>query len=224
MSAAGKSERDPGAEQPRPLGSGEIERAATTVARAFAWHEPWGAWSLPDERTREQTLLKLVEADIRERFIPYGECSTIAGLSVTLWIPPPSLLGDGPLANRRDDAAYEVYGERAETLRAADRVVADLKPRGEHWYLDTIATDPGWMGRGLGARLLDYDLAVHDARGQSCALDTHTIENVDFYARRGFQVVAEGKLPGDGPDLFFMLRAARGGAGPTTKPTTAGPE
>jgi ribosomal protein S18 acetylase RimI-like enzyme len=210
----------PGAERPRPLGGDEIGQAATTVARAFAWHEPWGAWSLPDERTREGTLLKLVEADIRDRFLPYGECSTIAGLSVTLWIPPPSLLGDGPLAQRRDEAAYEAYGKRAEVLRAGDRIVEGLKPDGEHWYLDTIATDPEWMGRGLGARLLDYDLASRDARGQSCALDTHTVENVDFYARRGFQVVAEGRLPGDGPALFFMLREPRGSlAGRRPRPT-----
>ncbi len=210
MSAEGAAVPNPEAEQPHPLGSSEIARAATTVARAFAWHEPWGAWSLPDERSREETLLRLIEADIRERFLPYGECSTIAGLSVTLWIPPPSLLGNGPLARRRDEAAYEAYGERAEMMRETDRAVAGLKPEGEHWYLDTIATDPEWMGRGLGARLLDHDLAVHDARGRSCALDTHTVENVGFYERRGFELVAEGKLPGDGPDLFFMLRAARG--------------
>ena len=50
---------------PRPLNRASAGRAAITIARAFAWHEPWGAWALPDPRTRERTLARLVEADIR---------------------------------------------------------------------------------------------------------------------------------------------------------------
>ena len=63
--------------------------------------------------------------------------------------------------------------------------------------------------RGLGSRLLDHDLAVHDQRGHSCALDTHTIENVRFYERRGFETVAETTLPDQGPDVYIMVREPR---------------
>ena len=38
--------------EPRPLTRADIDRAALTAARAFAWHEPWGAWALPDEETQ----------------------------------------------------------------------------------------------------------------------------------------------------------------------------
>ncbi len=194
---------------PRPLVPGDLGRAAPAIARAFAWHEPWGAWALPEESSRERTLLGLIESDIRERFIPHGECWTIDGACVTLWIPPASAPGGARLGARRSEAEYPLYGERAEAMRAGDALVSAMKPEPEHWYLDTIATEPESMGRGLGGTLLDHDLAIRDARGEACALDTHTRENVGFYSRRGFEVVDRARLPEDGPELFVMFRPAR---------------
>jgi len=91
-------------------------------------------------------------------------------------------------------------------MRAGDELVSALRPEGDHWYLDTIATDPGWMRRGLAGRLLDHDLAERDSRGESSALDTHSAENVRFYESRGFELIASASLPAGGPDLFVMLR------------------
>lgn len=156
-------------------------------------------------------LLELVSADVGERFLSHGECWTIGGVTVSLWIPPSSRADAAAFASRRDERAYQAYGERAEAMRAGDELVASLRPDVEHWYLDTIATDPGWMGRGLAGRLLDHDLAIRDANGETCALDTHTPENVAFYERRGFEVIAEGRLPAGGPDLYLMLRSPRPG-------------
>ncbi len=194
---------------PRRLEPGDLERATSSIARAFAWHEPFGAWALPDPADREQRLAARIRADIRDRFLPHGECWTIgAGACVTLWIPPISTPGTESLRERRSEADYAEYGERADALRAGDELLASLKPPEDHWYLDTIATAPEWRRRGLGARLLDHDLAVRDAAGDACVLDTHTPENIAFYARRGFEVTAEGQLPG-GPDLYVMVRPAR---------------
>lgn len=205
----------------RPLGPEDLERAATTAARAFAWHEPWGAWSLPEEHTRESRLRDLVADDIATRFLPSGMCSTIAGLCVTLWIPPPSDPGGAPFANRRDDEAYAAFGDRGELLRAGDALLDRLKPAGEHWVLDTFATDPEWMRRGLGGRLLDHDLVICDSLGRSCLLDTHTPANVGFYRSHGFELVAKDRLPGDGPGLYVMVRPPRRPDGAGTSRATA---
>jgi ribosomal protein S18 acetylase RimI-like enzyme len=204
-----ESARADPAGDPRPLDRASAGRAAITIARAFAWHEPWGAWALPDPRARERTLGRLVEADIRDRFLPFGEGSTIAGLAVTLWIPPPSHPGAREFGARRGEAEYAAFGPRADAMRAGDELVAGLRPEGDHWYLDTIATDPGWMRRGLAGRLLDHDLEERDSRGESSALDTHTVENVRFYESRGFELIADATLPAGGPDLFVMLRPPR---------------
>ena len=42
----------------------------------------------PTQSDREERLHRLIEADVRERFLPHGECWTIGGASTTLWIPP----------------------------------------------------------------------------------------------------------------------------------------
>ncbi len=201
-------------EHPRPLRAGEAERAAAAVAAAFAWHEPWGAWALPDERTREATLRNMVAADINERFLTLGRASTIACTAVSLWCPPPSHPEAAAFGERRDEDAYALFGERMQALREGDALLASLRPDGDYWYLDTLATEPASMRRGLGSRLLDHDLAALDAAGEAAGLDTHTAENVAFYARRGFEVVAEARLPHGGPDVYVMLRTPRAAASP----------
>ena len=194
--------------EPRALEPGEVGAASDSIARAFAWHEPWAAWALPGEASREATLAGLIEANVRERFLPRGEAWTIGAASVTLWIPPASVAGSEVFARRRSDADYAVYGARGAALRSADRMLARMLPVGDHWYLDTIATAPEWRRAGLGARLLDHDLAIRDSRGEACALDTHTADNVAFYERRGFEVIARDVLPEGGPDLIVMRRPA----------------
>jgi len=192
-------------EQPRRLEPGDVDRAARVLARAFAWHEPWGDWAMPDRTDREERIYDRFRWDLLERFIPYGECWTIgAGTATTMWIPP----GVAELASRRSESDYATYGELADEMRAGDELIASLKPSTEHWYLDTIATDPDLHGQGLGGRLLDHDLAVRDAAGDACALDTHTAENVGFYGRRGFEVIGEGPL-GEGIDVYMMFRPAQ---------------
>ncbi|HEX2388922.1 MAG TPA: GNAT family N-acetyltransferase [Solirubrobacterales bacterium] len=196
---------DSGSEAPRRLEVTDADRAARVFARAFAWHEPWGDWAMPDPSDREERIYAQFHRDLLERFIPYGECWTIgAGTATTMWVPP----GVEQLASRRTEAAYAAYGDRADELRAGDALIASLKPKTEHWYLDTIATDPDLHGQGLGGRLLDHDLAVRDAAGDACALDTHTPENIGFYARRGFEVIGEGRL-GAGLDVYMMFRGVK---------------
>lgn len=195
----------PAPQPPRRLRESDLQRAAPAIARAFAWHEPWGEWTLPDPATREEILTGLVEQDLRDRFLSYGECWTIAGVSTTLWMPP----GKKAFERRRGEDVYAVYADRAELVREADRTIAAMKPARPHWYLDTIATEPESMGRGLAARLLDHNLALRDRCGDACALDTHTARNIGFYQRRGFEVVASDKLPESEIDLVMMYRAPR---------------
>ena len=54
------------------------------MARAFAWHEPWGDWAMPDPTDREERIYERFRWDLLERFIPYGECWTI-GAGTAIW-------------------------------------------------------------------------------------------------------------------------------------------
>jgi len=198
--------------EPRPLEPRDLPAATHAIARAFAWYEPWGGWALPDASDREERLHRLIEADVRERFLPFGECWTIGGATTTLWIPPiGSAPGTEAFARRRGEAEYASFGDRGEAMRAGDELIASLRPAEQHWYLDTIATAPELFGRGLAGRLLEHDLAIRDTAGDLCALDTHTPRQVSFYERHGFSVVGEGAL-GDELQVVMMVRRP-GGSG-----------
>jgi ribosomal protein S18 acetylase RimI-like enzyme len=187
--------------EPRPLERADVDRAARVFARAFAWHEPWGAWAMPDTSTREDRLFNRVRSDLIGRFLRHAECWTIGGASNTIWFPP----GVPALASRRSESDYATYGEIADDLRAGDQLIASLKPSEPHWYLDTIATDPDLFGHGLAGRLLAHDLEVRDAAGHWCALDTHTPRQVAFYERHGFEVTGRGRL-GSELEVVMMIR------------------
>jgi ribosomal protein S18 acetylase RimI-like enzyme len=195
--------------EPRALRAEDVDAAAALIARAFAWHEPWGEWTLPDPADREQRLRDLVAADVRDRFLPQGEAWTIGLESVTLWIPPRTRPGAEAFASRRSEADYASYGDRAPAIRAADELIRSLRPAEPHWFLDTIATEPRLFGRGLAGRLLAHDLAIRDANGESCALDTHTPRQVAFYERHGFAVTGQGE-PAPGFPIFVMARPPGG--------------
>jgi ribosomal protein S18 acetylase RimI-like enzyme len=151
-----------------------------------------------------------VAADLRGRFLDEGWCWTIGGgAALTMWIPPLSGTGEERLAARRSDEDYAKYGEFADGLRAGDSLINSFKPPQPHWFLDTIAVAPEYHRRGLGARLLDHNLALRDAAGDVCALDTHTEDNIGFYGRRGFEVVGHGPLA-EGLEVYVMVRQPRG--------------
>lgn len=198
--------------EPRPLGSADADRAAALIARAFAWHEPWGAWTVPDERVREERLRERFVADIRARFLPHGECRTIGLETVTLWIPPRDRPGAECFDARRSEDDYDSYGDRAPAIRAVDELIRSLRPSEPHWFLDTIATEPELFGRGLAGRLLADDLERRDSVGDLCALDTHTPRQVAFYERHGFGVVGSGE-PAPGLPIVVMVREPRAVAG-----------
>ncbi len=193
---------------PRPLTEADAGAAAALTARAFAWHEPWGEFTFPDPSDREQRMRELIEADIRERFLPYGEGWTIGLETLTLWIPPTDQPDAAVFARRRSEEDYAAYGERETVIRAIDDFIRTGRPEEPHWFLDTIATEPDRFGQGLAGSLLAHDLELRDRAGEICALDTHTPRQVAFYERHGFEVVARGEPAPDFP-IVVMVRRPR---------------
>ena len=78
-------------------------------------------------------------------------------------------------------------------------------PRQPHWYLALLATDPAVQGRGIGSALLAPVLERCD-RDQTVAFtETQKEANVSWYARAGFDVTREIRLPGT-PTVWCLLR------------------
>ena len=76
-----------------------------------------------------------------------------------------------------------------------------------HWHLGPVAVDSHLQGQGVGSAMLGAFCARMDDCRALSYLETDKSENVLFYEKFGFKVVAEAKVLGI-PN-WFMSRSAR---------------
>jgi ribosomal protein S18 acetylase RimI-like enzyme len=189
------------------LSTDRLGEASAVLARAFQDDPAWG-WVLPNPRRRAALLPWLFQTGFE---IADAEVWTIEGdlVGVARWLPPgqPNVhvgamlraLVATPLRVREATNRFFAYGRAVESFRA--RAVPE-----PHWYLAGIGVDPPFQRRGMGSALLAKGTDAADAAGLPCALLTNSERNLDFYRRRGFEVVLEGRTPEDGPRAWMMRR------------------
>jgi len=78
-----------------------------------------------------------------------------------------------------------------------------------HWHLGPVAVDPHLQGKGIGGALLAKFCVRMDDSGALSYLETDKSENVRFYERFGFTVIAESKILGV-PNWFMSRRCRLG--------------
>jgi GNAT superfamily N-acetyltransferase len=76
-----------------------------------------------------------------------------------------------------------------------------------HWYLMAIGTRPARRREDLGGALIAAGTSRADAARVPCCLETATLRNVEFFARRGFEVAGREQVPGY--PIFGMARRPR---------------
>jgi GNAT superfamily N-acetyltransferase len=179
-----------------------VADAAETLARAMV-DEPSSRWLLPDPDEFVAVHRELYAALIRlgcdeGRVDTWGE--PVVGVAVWLERPPISTAGShqraAPAQRQLPDVFPAHAAERVERYSAVIRQLRERARPDRHAYLDTVAVLPEHRRRGIATRLLEAGHAWADAAGLPCALETETAQNVVFYRRRGYQVVAELGIPG----------------------------
>jgi GNAT superfamily N-acetyltransferase len=90
-----------------------------------------------------------------------------------------------------------------------DDPVAIWTCRSERLRPRVLGTDPSAQGQGLGSAVLHPVLEQCDADGVGAYLESSKERNIGFYARHGFRVTAELRMP-RGPKLWAMWREPRG--------------
>lgn len=118
---------------------------------------------------------------------PVGTCQPTAMQRLRL---TPTLVGLGPATARR-------IGEWLGAWAAQDLD----EP---HVHLGPVAVDRHLQGTGIGSRMMEEHTARLDRAGEVGYLETDKPENVSFYARFGFEVVAEQAVLG--VPNWFMRR------------------
>jgi GNAT superfamily N-acetyltransferase len=200
---------EPVAATPRRAEAAELSELAGMLARAF--HEdPVAAWACRPDRLRPRVLERLFGMRLRD-IHPRGEIWTDDQLrSVAVWAAPEQWR-----TTARQDIAYAsclLHPRLAVRMPmvitgmlGAEKVHPTEPP---HWYLAILGTDPSAQGHGLGSAMMEPILEECDRDGVGAYLESSKEQNLDFYARHGFRVTSERRLP-RGPRLWPMWREPR---------------
>ncbi|TDC93884.1 GNAT family N-acetyltransferase [Actinomadura sp. 7K507] len=186
----------------RLAGPADLPAIADTLADAFADY-PWTRWTVAaDDHPRRLRALQLY---FTERVgLPYGRVWTAGGnAAVAVWTTPGT---DVPPEVFTNSELAALYGDRAAHAIEAEEFLAPYRPSEPSWFLATIGVRHDHQGRGLGRAVLAPGLAEADRTGHDAYLETADERNVRFYARSGFEVVADVHLPGGGPRTWCMTR------------------
>jgi ribosomal protein S18 acetylase RimI-like enzyme len=188
----------------------DVPALAGMLARAF-FDDPVAIWSCRPDGLRPR-LLERFQATRLRQLLAHEEVWTTSELSsAALWAPPMRWK-----TTRREDIAIARSMLHPRLLVRAPMVAAGFinmerkhPQRPPHWYLGMLGTDPSSQGQGLGSAVLTPVLEQCDADGVGAYLESSKERNIDFYARHGFRVTGELRMP-RGPKMWAMWRDPRG--------------
>lgn len=207
MSAVSKSSAHGADATVRTAGSADQERVCATLARAF-FDDPMLCFVLPDEATRVAKMPRVFRF-LFKLAVPLGACHVTSGYeAATIWRPPGKwhvslwdYIVNGP-------ELLSVLGTNTLKVLGAMDLLEKDHPKQPHWYLQTIGTDPDKQGKGFASLIMRHQLAVADAQGLPCYLESSKTSNIPIYQSFGFELTGEITLP-NGPTLYPMWRNAR---------------
>jgi GNAT superfamily N-acetyltransferase len=188
-----------------------VKPAAVTVARAFQDY-PVSVFFMPDAEKRRKRQPIVFRRPIRSAIATgevYATSPKMEGVAV--WFPSDARHGSSwqRLVSGELFASWFVSKKLVARKMAFSRYSSDVKKRvvpGRHWYLQILAVDPDFQGKGYASRLLRPMLARADREGVPCYLETQLAKNVDLYKHFGFRVAEEGTIPESNVYSWAMVR------------------
>ena len=179
---------------------------ARTLARAFG-DDPVAAWSCGPDSLRPAMLERFHGTRLRHLLVHEQVWTTADLTCAALWAPP----GHAHTSARQDIelARCLLHPRLVWRLPLVARGLLDVQRSHPtdppHWYLAVLGTEPSAQGQGLGSAIMSPVLEQCDADGVAAYLESSKERNIDFYARHGFRVTGELRLP-RGPSVWPMWR------------------
>jgi ribosomal protein S18 acetylase RimI-like enzyme len=189
------------------LDARHADAAAATLGEAF-FDDPLLQIVAPDEATRRRWGPWFMGLPLHYG-LRWGEVwGTDDASAVAVWMPPDSgemglgrmlRLGLARMPFRLGLSGSKAFMQALSAMEPFHKTV-----HGPHWYLVAVGTRADRRGQGLGSALVEAGTSRADAAGVPCYLETGTQSNIDFYAKRGFEVIGQTDL--DGHTLSGMVR------------------
>jgi ribosomal protein S18 acetylase RimI-like enzyme len=187
----------------RKARSDEAAALGRVLARAFD-DDPVMRWMFARDDRRSAALARFFSIRVLQ-LIDQEQIYTTDGVTGgALWTLP----------DRWRINAREVFGlspimpalglRLVRTLRGLS-IVEHRHPEDPHFYLATLGTDPAHQGEGIGSALMEPVLSICDQEGLGAYLESSKESNIAFYARHGFRVSEEVRMP-HGPPVWLMWR------------------
>jgi GNAT superfamily N-acetyltransferase len=166
------------------------------------------SWFFPDAARRLGRTRRLFDMRLRQ-LLPQEATYTVDGHGGgALWTLP----GEWSLGTletlRMAMALAPALGRRIATVASGVEEIEKLHPTEPHHYLAVLGTEPARQGEGLGSALIEPVLQICDRDEVPAYLESSKERNIAFYARHGFRVTGELRLP-DGPIVWPMWRDPR---------------
>lgn len=197
------------------LNESHIKPAAEVLARAF-YNDPWFAYIIPDTAEREKKLQALFQVNLCSNILHgevYAPSPNLEG--ITTWLPPEAadrIFWETPKSDDSELIA-EIGKDVIDALQTWYDYFGPLHKQYTpfpHWFLDDLAVDPPFQGKGYAGAMLRAMFARLDKENIPCYLRTQNGRNVSFYQHFGFRVVDEGEIPGTGIGNWCLLRGGGG--------------
>jgi ribosomal protein S18 acetylase RimI-like enzyme len=143
------------------------------------------------------------------QLLPHDETYTLDGTAgAAIWALPDRWRLGRVEEFRMGVALLFALGRRIPMLVRGFEMIEAAHPRTPHYYLAVLGTEPDRQGEGIGSALMQPVLEMCDRDEIPAYLESSKERNVAFYARHGFRVTDEIKLPG-GPRVWPMWRDPR---------------
>jgi GNAT superfamily N-acetyltransferase len=188
----------------------DIPAAVETISTAFQGDPMWG-WAFPDPLQRPAQFRRWWNLYVTSAARYAWTWLADDAAAVATWIPP----GGTELTDEEEASIEpllrELIGPWADTVLQGLHRFDEAHPHDEpHYYLSLLGTRPDRRGEGLGMALLREALAAIDDEGMPAYLESSNPINNRRYERAGFTDIGVIAMPGDGPLVTRMWRAARG--------------
>lgn len=207
-------------ETARPITPELLPSAGTLLADAF-FDNPAHVYLCPDPRRRRRQLEWLLGGNLSIRHLGGSFCVADGHRvdAMGFWTRPSDpAIGSWPriragLLEAPFRLGLDGVRRLSETSREIDRM-RDAAAAGEpYWYLNNMVVREALRGSGVGTRLLggQIERIARIEPGARLVLATQRAQNVVFYGRLGFEIVAEGTIGrGEGAFCNWMMTARAG--------------